>query len=311
MTYERALAQLASERPELVVLTAENRAAIRGLPSLLGDRFIDVGICEQALVGVAAGLALRGRVPVVHALAAFLTMRAFEFIRTDVGIPGLPVKLVGFVPGFLSDANGPTHQAVEDIALMRGIPGMEIFCPADVEELAAALPEIVQRPKPCYIRYNGVAPAAAPRRKTAFAQAEVWNEDGDVTLLTYGLLMPHALEAARLLQRRHVQACVVGLQSLEPLDTVTICQRARKSRLLVSLEDHFVRGGLYTMLCELLVAQRIHARVLPIALEQRWFAPGQLQDVLSAEGFSGPQIAERVLRTLESKKVPQCETESL
>src|SRR5262245_21946080 len=100
-------------------MTAENRAAIRGLPNRLGSRFIDVGIAEQTLVGAAAGLALRGKVPVVHALATFLTMRAFEFIRTDVGIAQLPVKLVGACAGFLSEANGPTHQAPEGLALVR------------------------------------------------------------------------------------------------------------------------------------------------------------------------------------------------
>src|SRR6185369_851945 len=109
--------------------------------------------------------ALRGRKPIVHALAAFLTMRAYELIRTDVGIGRLPVKLVGGVPGFLSDANGPTHQAIEDVALMRGIPGMEIVCPTDEEELAAALPAILASPRPAYIRYVGGAarvPHATP-----------------------------------------------------------------------------------------------------------------------------------------------------
>src|ERR1700742_2603445 len=140
---EQALDGLAAEQPELMVLTASNRAPLFNLPALLGPRFVDVGIAEQTLIGAAAGLALRGRTPVVHALAAFLTMRAFEFIRTDIGIAGLPVKMVGFVPGFLSEANGPTHQAIEDVALMRGIPGMQVVCPADVDELAAALPAIV------------------------------------------------------------------------------------------------------------------------------------------------------------------------
>ena len=130
-TYESTLAALVAADERIVVLTAENRAAIRNLPAQIGARFIDVGICEQTMVGMAAGLALRGRVPVVHALATFLTLRAFEFVRTDVGIGRLPVKLVGGVPGFLSEANGPTHQAVDDIAVMRAIPGMEIFCPAD------------------------------------------------------------------------------------------------------------------------------------------------------------------------------------
>src|SRR5271167_29004 len=136
-SYEDALATLADNDRRIVVMTAENRAAIRGLPQRLGDRFIDVGICEQTMIGAAAGLALRGRVPICHALATFLVLRAYEFVRTDVGIGRLPVKLVGGVPGFLSDGNGPTHQAIEDIALMRGIPNMQILCPADEEELVA------------------------------------------------------------------------------------------------------------------------------------------------------------------------------
>src|SRR4029078_12140725 len=134
-TYETLLATLAEADPRLVVMTAENRAAIRNLPPRLGARFVDVGICEQTMVGMAAGLALRGRVPVVHALATFLTLRAFEFIRTDVGIGKLPGKLGGGGPGLLSEANGPTHQAIDDIAVMRAIPGMEIVCPSDEAEL--------------------------------------------------------------------------------------------------------------------------------------------------------------------------------
>ena len=138
-SYEDALYRLAEEDDRLIVMTAENRAAIRALPERLGARFIDVGIAEQTLVGMAAGLAVRGRIPVIHALAAFLTLRAFEFIRTDVGIPGLPVKLVGSFPGFVSEANGPTHQAIEDVALMRGIPNMKVFCPADLDDLLIGL----------------------------------------------------------------------------------------------------------------------------------------------------------------------------
>ncbi|MFZ1397963.1 MAG: hypothetical protein WAS33_13735, partial [Candidatus Promineifilaceae bacterium] len=135
MNYEATLQELVLADDKYMVMTAENRAAIRHLPGVLNGRFLDTGITEQTMIGMAAGLALRGRVPIAHALAAFLTMRAFEFVRTDVGIGQLPVKLVGGVPGFLSDGNGPTHQAIEDISLMRGIPGMQIFCPADEAEL--------------------------------------------------------------------------------------------------------------------------------------------------------------------------------
>ena len=122
MNYEELIKETALADERLVVMTAENRALIRNLPAVLGPRFIDTGITEQTLIGAAAGLALRGRVPVVHALATFLTLRAFEFVRTDVGIGQLPVKLSGFVPGFLSDGNGPTHQAIEDVSLMSAFP---------------------------------------------------------------------------------------------------------------------------------------------------------------------------------------------
>src|SRR5215472_5087536 len=131
MTYEELLIQMASDDERFVVMTAENRALVRNAPKALGNRFIDTGITEQTMIGMASGLALRGRIPIVHALAPFLTMRAFEFVRTDIGIAHLPVKLGGYIPGFLSDGNGPTHQAIEDISLMRSIPGMQVYAPAD------------------------------------------------------------------------------------------------------------------------------------------------------------------------------------
>src|ERR1700754_947976 len=154
MTYEELLTEIARANEQVIVMTAENRALVRNLPGILGKRFIDTGITEQTMIGAAAGLALRGRTPVVHALASFLTMRAFEFVRTDVGIADLPVKLSGFIPGFLSDANGPTHQAIEDIALMRGIPNMTVFAPADEDDLVKMLPHIWQSDSPAYTRIN-------------------------------------------------------------------------------------------------------------------------------------------------------------
>src|ERR1700749_2905650 len=154
MTYEQLLIQTALADERYVVMTAENRALVRNVPAVLENRFIDTGITEQTMVGMAAGLALRGRIPIIHALAPFLTMRAFEFIRTDVGIANLPVKLCGFIPGFLSDGNGPTHQAIEDVSILRGIPGMEVYCPAAEEDLVQLLPAIWRSPGPAYVRIN-------------------------------------------------------------------------------------------------------------------------------------------------------------
>jgi transketolase len=299
-SYEQALADLAAERDEVVVMTAENRAAIRNLPGVLGERFIDVGICEQTMIGAAAGLALRGRVPVVHALATFLVLRAFEFIRTDVGIGGLPVKLVGYIPGFLSEGNGPTHQALEDVALMRGIPGMKVFCPADEEDLVVSLPEVLQDPSPCYIRFNS-RKGSVPHEPFAFGRAEVLSQGGDVTLLTYGFLVEEALKAQALLAGQGVSVRLVHLRSLKPADEGAILASSG-SPLVVTLEDHFETGGLYSLVAEVFLRHGVTARVLPLALPERWFVPAALGDVLGHEGFSAERIAAGIVAALREKE---------
>jgi len=290
--YGETLLALAESDPNVVVMTAENRAAIRGLPEKLRGRFVDVGICEQTMIGMAAGLALRGRLPVVHALATFLTMRAFEFIRTDVGIAGLPVVLVGGVPGFLSEANGPTHQAIEDVALMRGIPGMQVVCPADGEELAAALPAILASRRPTYVRYHAGAPVTGTHAPFSLGKAEVFGDGFDVAILTYGLLCREALAAKELLAEAGIAARVVNLRSLKPIDETAVLVAAR-ARLVVVVEDHLQTGGLTSILAELLLARGRTARVRSLALAERWFRPALLPAVLEVEGFTGRHIAER------------------
>jgi transketolase len=299
-SYEDTLATLAEHDRRIVVMTAENRAAIRGLPARLGDRFIDVGICEQTMIGAAAGLALRGRVPVCHALATFLTMRAFEFIRTDVGIARLPVKLVGAVPGFLSEANGPTHQAVEDIALMRAIPGMQIVCPADEAELLAAMPAVMASDAPCYVRFNATHPAVEHPTTFEMGRAEVLSEGGDVSLLTYGLMLREADKARRQLEAEGVRVRLVNMRTIRPIDVRAVLRAATESRLLVTVEDHSLVGGLYSNVCEILVANDVRVRVHPIALESGWFKPALLNDVLAFERFDGASIAARVIGALRS-----------
>lgn len=298
-TYESTLLGLCQADPRLVVLTAENRAAIRNLPEQLGGRFIDTGICEQTMIGMAAGLALRGRIPIVHALATFLTLRAFEFIRTDVGIGRLPVKLIGGVPGFLSEANGPTHQAIEDVAILRSIPGMEIVCPADEDELVRALPEIVASPAPTYVRYN--ARPAVVRHRTPFriGTAEVLSTGDDVALLVSGFLLEEADRARAMLEDSGVRVRLVNLRTLAPIDTAAVLSAAAGCRLLVTIEDHFRTGGLRSIVAETLLDAGTSCPVLSFALDGRWFRPALLRDVLTYEGFTGAQIAERVRRALK------------
>jgi transketolase len=299
MNYEQKLLELIQNDDRIIVMTAENRAAMRNLPSKIGDKFIDVGIAEQTMVGMAAGLALRGRIPLVHALSTFLTMRAFEFVRTDVGIGKLPVKLVGFVPGFLSEANGPTHQAIEDISIMRGIPDMNIFCPADEEDFLIGLEKVVDSPYPTYIRYNNLPASVKHDPDFEIGKAEIISEGKDVVIISYGILLKQAIEAAELLKLEGKSVGIINLRTVSPIDRKMIIKACRDSFLVVTLEDHFQTGGLYSILSEIIVEEEVICNVLPIALKNKWFKATLLPDVLEYEGFTGEAIAEKINLELE------------
>jgi transketolase len=293
MTYEELLTRQATADERFIVMTAENRALVRNIHAHLGSRFIDTGITEQTMIGAAAGLALRGRIPVVHALASFLTMRAFEFVRTDAGIPNLPVKLSSFIPGFLSDGNGPTHQAIEDIALMRGIPNMTVFAPADEDDLLKMLPEIWTYSAPSYVRIN-TQKSGYEHAPFKFGKAEVVGEGTDVTILTYGLLFAQTLAAVEILKNEGLSVGLINMRCLKPVDEQAIL-KAANSKLVVTVEDHFLTGGLYSIVAETLLKYQTTAKVLPFALNEKWFKPSLLPNVLQHEGFTGKQIAEKIL----------------
>jgi len=301
MNYEQLLTDTALHDERIIVMTAENRALVRNMGRALGNRFIDTGITEQTMIGMAAGLALRGRIPVVHALTPFLTMRAFEFIRTDVGIPGLPVKLSGYIPGFLSDGNGPTHQAMEDVSLMRGIPGMEVYCPADENDLLHMLPVVWASEKPAYVRINHTK-GEFEHQPYEPGKAELVAEGSDITILVYGFLFKNALQTSRLLERRGYSVGLINMRSLKPVDEAAVIRAALQGGTLVTMEDHFSTGGLYSIIAEVLLQARITAHVIPFALKERWFTPGLLAAVLEKEGFTPAQMAEKIVHDLQLVK---------
>ena len=304
MTYEELLKQTALNDERFIVMTAENRALVRTLPAVLKGRFIDTGITEQTMIGAAAGLALRGRIPVVHALASFLTMRAFEFIRTDAGIPNLPLKLSSFIPGFLSDGNGATHQSIEDIALMRGIPNMTVFAAADEDDLVKMLPQIWALPNPSYVRIC-TRPPQYQHENFEIGKAEVISEGSDVTILTYGFMFEQCVIAKEILESEGLSVGLLNMRSLKPIDEAAILKVVKKSEMLVTVEDHFQTGGLYSILAEVLLKNQKTAKVLPIALKEKWFKPARLNEVLEYEGFTGKQIAEKILGTKVTATQPE------
>ena len=297
--YEELLKNTALNDERFIVMTAENRALVKNLPSVLGNRFIDTGITEQTMIGAAAGLALVGRIPVVHALSAFLSMRAFEFIRTDVGIANLPVKLSSFIPGFLSDGNGPTHQALEDISIMRGIPNMQVFAPADEEDLVNILPKIWDSPHPSYVRICTKTSNYQHDKNFEIGKAEVISEGTDITILVYGFMFEQAMITAKILKDKGHSVGFINLRSLKPVDEQAILKAVFNSKLIVTIEDHFLTGGLFSILAEILLRHKLTADVLPIALEEKWFKPARLLEVLDYEGFTGKKMANKILNYFE------------
>ena len=304
IAYEEILLDCVNTDDRVVIMTAENRGHMRNLPPHLGDRFIDVGIAEMTMIGSAAGLAKRGRIVVTHALASFITLRAFEFVRDDVGILGLPVIMVGMVPGFLSDGNGPTHQAIEDVALMRGIPNVGVYCPSDEDDMRIGLKHIILSGKPFYVRYNPLPSIIEHDQTFVIGQAETVIQppagSNDVTILTYGMMLRQCVEAARELQQDGVGVKVVNMRTLDPIDNAALLDAVRSSALVVTVEDHLKTGGLYSILCETMVKHRVMAPVLPIALDGRWFKPGRLHEVLETEGFTSQHIVVRIRTALDN-----------
>lgn len=299
MNYEQLLEKLVKEDDRFVIMTSENRAAIRNLPDKIRNKFIDTGITEMTQIGMAAGLALRGRIPVTHALSSFLTMRAFEFIRTDVGIPNLPVKVVGGFSGLLSEANGPTHQALEDVSLMRGIPNVNVFCPADDDDMMKCLEIVLKSNSPYYIRYNNRKPRYKHSKDFHEGKAEIIKDVNYVTILTYGVLFSEALEVMSLLERNGIKTGLINLRTLKPIDEEILIKSLNRSRLTVTIEDHFLTGGLHTILSEVALKYNVTGKVLPFAFDDKWFKPALFKDVLNYENLSPLSISEKILSELE------------
>lgn len=298
MNYEQLLIELISKDNRYFVMTAENRAAMRGITNQIKNNFIDTGITEQTMIGMAAGLALRGRIPIVHALATFLTMRAFEFIRSDVGIANLPVKIMGSVAGFLSEANGPTHQAIEDVSIMRGIPNVNVFCPADIQDFNLGIKHVLEHPNPFYIRYLNLT-NIIDHKNFEIGKAEIFDDGNDIAILVYGMLFTQAYKAKTLLEEKGYSVRLLNLRTLKPIDEQAILRAVDECKLIVTLEDHFITGGLFTILAEILLKNKKTTNVLPIALMDKWFKPALLNDVLEYEGFTAEKIFQQIISKFE------------
>lgn len=297
--YEIALRNLVCSSDRFMVLATADRETIPNLPLALGDRFVQAGVAGHGLLSVAADLAQRGCIPIVHAPAAFLTMRAFAFLRGAPELAHLPIKLVGSVPGVISAVKGAAHASFEDVALMRLIPSMQLFCPADEQDLLFGLSRLLHSPHPLYVRHTSLAAVTSHHPAFGIGYAEEVLCGSDVTIFVYGSLFAQAYEATMLLENDGCSVRLFNMRMLQPVDTAAIVRAARETPLVVTIEDHSRTGGLFTIVSELLQQRGIRVPVMPLNLGRRPIPLGRLPAILYDQGFTGPQLAARIAGELQ------------
>ncbi|MCM1192855.1 MAG: transketolase family protein [Butyrivibrio sp.] len=259
-SYGNALKELAEEFPNLVVLDADLAAATKTgvFKKAYPDRHIDCGIAECNMMGIAAGLSLTGKIPFVSSFAMFAAGRAFEQVRNSIGYPHLNVKIGATHAGITVGEDGATHQCNEDIALMRTIPGMVVMCPADAVEAKAAVRAALEYEGPVYIRFGRAAVPVIndrPDYKFEIGKGSIVREGKDVTIVATGICVDSALGAAEKLAAEGVEAEVVSICTIKPLDEDIILKSAKKTGKVVTVEEHTVIGGLGSAVCDCLCAK--------------------------------------------------------
>ena len=259
-SYGNALAELGKEYPNLVVLDADLAAATKTgiFKKAFPDRHIDCGIAECNMGGIAAGLATTGKIPFVSSFAMFAAGRAFEQVRNSVGYPKLNVKIGATHAGISVGEDGATHQCCEDLALMRTIPGMVVMNPSDDVEAKAAVKAALDHEGPVYIRFGRLAVPVIndnPDYKFELGKGVVLREGKDVTLIATGLEVSETLVAAEKLAQDGIDAQVINIHTIKPLDEDLVVSAAKKTGKVVTIEEHSIIGGLGSAVCDCLCAK--------------------------------------------------------
>lgn len=303
--YGRALIELGRKYPDLVVLDADLAKSTKtaDFAKVFPERFFDMGIAEQNMMGVAAGLALAGKIPCVSTFAVFATGRAFDQIRNSIAYPGLNVKIIATHGGITVGEDGASHQSVEDIALMRALPNMTVIVPADAVETERAVAAAVTSRGPVYIRLGRPAVPVLFGEDYNFClgRAVILREGYDAAIFATGIMVSEALQAAAMLSERGVGVAVVNVHTIKPLDVETVVELAKKTGAVVTAEEHSVIGGLGSAIAEVLV-EHCPVPMARVGINDRFGESGKPGELLKAFGLTAEHIAEAVDGVLKRKR---------
>jgi len=305
-SYGEALAELADKYDDLYVLDADLAAATKTgiFKKKYPERFIDCGIAEANMMGVAAGMAATGKKVFASSFAMFAAGRAFEIVRNSIGYPHLNVKIGATHAGISVGEDGATHQCNEDIALMRTIPGMTVINPADDVEAKAAVAAALEIDGPVYLRFGRLAvPVFNDKETYKFEVGKgVQLRDGnDVTIIATGLMVNEALNAADALKAKGVSARVINIHTIKPIDRDIICKAAKETGVIVTAEEHSVIGGLGSAVADV-VTECCPVPVVKVGVNDVFGHSGPAVDLLKEFGLSAENIAEKAKYALTLKK---------
>lgn len=304
-SYGLALVDLAEQYPNLLVLDADLAEATKTVffKKKYPDRFIDCGIAECNMMAVAAGLAACGKIPFASSFAMFAACRAYEQVRNSIGYPHLNVKVVGSHAGISVGEDGATHQCLEDIALMRAIPGMVVLNPADHYEMQAAVKAAAEYKGPVYIRLGRLAVESFNNSDDfhfEIGKGITLRDGKDITIIATGLMVSRALEAVKALEQDGIDARLIDLHTLKPIDRELIVKAARETGKIVTVEEHSVIGGLGDAVCSVVCAE-CPVPVIKIGVNDVFGHSGPAEDLLRQYGLCASHIAEVAKEALGRK----------
>lgn len=297
-SYGNALAELGKEHENLVVLDADLAAATKTgvFKKAYPERFIDCGIAEANMTGVAAGLSTCGKVPFISSFAMFVAGRAFEQVRNSIGYPHLNVKIGATHAGITVGEDGATHQCNEDIALMRTIPGMVIINPADDVEARAAVKAAYEYEGPVYLRFGRLALPIIHNEssyKFEIEKGEILRDGKDVTIVATGAMVSNSLEAAEKLAADGIEAKVINIHTIKPLDEELVVVAAKETGKVVTVEEHSVIGGLGSAVCDAL-AMKNPTPVMKIGINDTFGESGPAVELLKKYQLDAESIYEKI-----------------
>ena len=305
-SYGAALVELGSKY-DFLVLDADLAAATKTgvFKKAFPERFFDCGIAEGNMVSVAAGIATTGKTVFASSFAMFAAGRAFEQVRNSIGYPHLNVKIGATHAGITVGEDGATHQCNEDIALMRTIPGMTVISPADATEAFAAVEAAINNYGPFYLRFGRYAvpnlSSELEGYKFEVGKGVTYRTGKDVTIVATGFMVHVAVEAAELLAAEGIDAGVINIHTVKPIDKELLVKAAKESGAFVTAEEHSVIGGLGAAVCEA-VAEEYPIPVLRVGIEDRFGKSGQVPELLEEYGLTAKNIAEKARRAISLKK---------